>query len=480
MQLILSLTLCILVSGCVGVSASNSDQKLDASVVLPAEQLGLAFAAIADHVRPTVLSLFSEKIIKIRPQDIPFPFGELFQRQSGSLHEYRIPQIGAGSGMLLDHQGNILTNYHLVHNVDEVQVQFADQKKIKARVIAKDAKTDVAIVRIEGKNLDHYPTITLGDSDAVHVGDMVIAIGAPFGLAQTVTHGMISAKGRSDVGIADYEDFLQTDAPINPGNSGGPLVNTRGEVIGMNSAIASNLGQSNGVGFAIPSNMIKLMLPKLSKGESISRGELGVGIQNMTEDLARHFGVKEIKGVIISQILKNSAAEKSGLKVEDIIVTYDGKPVDDVRLFRNYVSDSEPGAKIKVGLIRDKKNLTLTATIAKQMNDPESTAMNENENTHDQDNEAGRLGLSVETLSKELAFQLRIQEQYGVVIVDLDQTSSAVLAGLQIGDVITQVNHRKIKSAEEFKKIISQNKSDNILLLVKRRDASMFVSMRVE
>ncbi|MGA8865176.1 MAG: trypsin-like peptidase domain-containing protein [Gallionella sp.] len=237
------------------------------SVVAPAEQLGKAFAAVAAHVKPAVVSVYSEKMVKVQPQDFPFdfPFGDDFfnqffgQQHKPKLHSkpYLVPQNGMGSGMILDKQGHILTNYHVVSGVDKIRVQLADKRSFEAKIVGADPKTDVAIIRLSGHVPDDLPTVQLGDSDAVKVGYLVIAVGAPFGLAQTVTSGIISAKGRSDVGIAAYEDFLQTDAPFNPGNSGGPLVNMRGEVIGMNSAIATGgaqfgQGQSAGVGFAIP------------------------------------------------------------------------------------------------------------------------------------------------------------------------------------------------------------------------------------
>jgi serine protease Do len=256
-------------------SAPSQTAPMDPSVMAPAEQLGRAFAAVAAHVKPAVVSVYSEKKVTLGQSEFPFPFGDDFLRrffgdQAPQNPHHHLPQgeeRGMGSGMILDRSGHILTNYHVVKDVDEINVQLADKRKFAATVVGTDRQTDVAVIKIKGKLPDDVATVTLGDSDALQVGNLVEAIGAPFGLVQTVTTGIISATGRSDVGIADYEDFLQTDAAINPGNSGGPLVNMKGEVIGMNSAIATSIGQFAGVGFAIPSGMIKTMLPKLIKGE---------------------------------------------------------------------------------------------------------------------------------------------------------------------------------------------------------------------
>jgi len=233
------------------------------SIVAPAEQLGMAFAAVAAHIKPAVVSVYSEKTMKVQPQDFPSPFGDDFldqffgqqPRLRNKQKEYRVPQGGMGSGMILDKHGHILTNYHVVSEVDKIKVQLADKRSFEAKIVGADPKTDVAIIKITGDIPDDLPIVQLGDSEAMEDGYLVIAVGAPFGLTQTVTNGIISAKGRSDVGIAAFEDFLQTDAPINPGNSGGPLVNMRGEVIGMNSAIASGGGQFGGEGHSISTSI---------------------------------------------------------------------------------------------------------------------------------------------------------------------------------------------------------------------------------
>jgi serine protease Do len=470
------------------VETTSNSKTLDPALIAPAEQLQKAFAAIAAHVRPAVVSVFSEKIIKFQRPDLPFPFGDdLFReffgnqfpipKQRGKSREYSIPQQGMGSGMLLDNQGHILTNFHVVNDVDEIKVQFADQQSFKARIIGKDARTDVAIIQVQGRGIENYQTVSLGDSDTLHVGDFVLAIGAPFGLTQTVTHGIISATGRADVGIADYEDFLQTDAPINPGNSGGPLVNIRGEVIGMNSAIATMVGQSGGVAFSIPSNMIKNMLPRIIKGQTIKRGELGVVIQDLTEDLIKHFGLKGIKGVLVSQVIAKSAAEKAGIKPEDIITTFNGKPANDVRTLRNLIAGTAPGANIKLELLRNGKTQTLILTIQEQKAETTTEQATAKEPTS---NVINRLGLNVETLSKELAYGFHTKVQTGVIILDIDEGSPAQIAQLQIGDVIVECNHKPIKTTEDFSKSLSAKSDESILLLIDRMGTRIFVSIRLD
>jgi len=379
--------------------------------------------------------------------------------------------------MIIDRLGHILSNYHVVKDVDEISVQLADKRKFDAEIIGTDPRTDIAVIRIKGRVPGDLPTVTLGDSDALEVGDLVMAIGAPFGLIQTATTGIISAKGRSDVGITDYEDFLQTDAPINPGNSGGPLINMRGEVVGMNSAIATSVGQFAGVGFSIPSNLIKTLLPRLIKGEKITRGQLGVVIQEITKDLAKQFGLSETKGVLVSQVNKDSPAEKAGIKVGDVIVRYDGKDAEDVRHLRNLVAATAPGTKVKIGIIRNGKEETLTATIGQQEAETTTAAGPSPEGA----DVLTKLGLSVQTLTPDLAKQLGVEAEKGVVITDVSEGSLASLAGLQKGDVIVEADRQPVSSADELEQVLVKDKDkDNVLLLVKRQGASVFVVLQMK
>jgi serine protease Do len=388
--------------------------------------------------------------------------------------QYNVPQRGMGSGMILDKEGHILTNYHVVRDVDKLKVQLADKREFEAEVVGTDPKSDVAIIHIKGKVPENLPTVKLGSSSALKVGDWVMAVGAPFGLTQTVTAGIISATGRNDVGIADYEDFLQTDAAINPGNSGGPLVNMDGEVIGMNTAIATGFGQFAGVGFAIPSDMIQGFVPTLTKGGTITRGFLGIGIQDLSDALATQFNVHDTKGALVSQVTNESPAGKAGLKAGDVIVNYDGKPVDNTRDLRKLVASTAPDHKVPVEVMRDGKEMKLDVTVGKMPAKELAAATKEGT----QPSSAGQLGLRVEPLSSELAKQFGYEGEHGVLIRSVDPGSPAALADLQPGDLITEANRQSVASVDELKNALGKSK-DSALLLIKRKDASMYVSLKI-
>lgn len=456
------------------------------SVTATAEQLGKAFAAIAAHVKPAVVSVYSEKTVRLQTPDSQSPFGDDLFRQffgdqfhfrkmpPGHPKEFKVPQRGMGTGMLLDKQGHILTNYHVVQDVDEIRVQLPDKRRFDAKIVGVDQKTDVAILRMEGDIPTDLATVELGDSDKLEDGDLVMAIGAPFGLTQTVTTGIISAKGRSDVGIADFEDFLQTDAPINPGNSGGPLINMRGEVIGMNSAIETQVGQYSGVGFAIPVNMIKSMLPTLIKGEQITRGMIGVSIQDVTKELAEQFHLSASHGALISQVNKNSPAEKAGLKAGDVIVRFNGRGVSDSAQLRNFVAATAPGAKAGIDVIRNGKEQSFTVTVGKM-----ASAVGPTKSSRTEADQFARLGLSLQTLTPDLAKQLGVDEDKGVLITGVDDGSLAAMADLQPGDIVVEADHKPVSSVEDLKSIVSKDKAQ-ILLLIKRKTGNLFLVFRLK
>jgi serine protease Do len=466
-----------------GIQGRMQAGLIDPSTEAPAERLGDAFAMIAAHVKPSVVSVYSEKTLRFRGPELSDPFGDdLFRRffgepfaappsPGGRRRELRQQQRGMGSGMILDQQGHVLTNFHVVRDVDEIKVTLADKRSFTAKIVGTDPKTDVAVLQLEGHVPADLPTITLGNSDALKVGNLVLAIGAPFGLTQTVTQGIISATGRSEIGVADYEDMLQTDAPINPGNSGGPLVNTRGEVIGMNSAIASSVGQYAGVGFAIPSNMIKALLVNLTNGQKIVRGQLGIGIQDVTRELASQFGMAEPRGVLISQITKDSPAARAGMKTGDVIVRFAGVEVRDGRHLRNLVASTAPGTKVPLELIRDGKPLTLTATVEKQASEDSPEAPS----PEPPGSRLEKLGVAVQPLTPQLARQLRVDVTRGVVITDVAEDSPAETAGLQKGDVIVEANRTPVASPDELAEVLARAQDPNVLLLIRRQDASMFV-----
>ena len=467
------------------------ETPFDPAVVAPAQQLGKAYAMVAARVRPAVVSVYSEKMVKLRQPEFDLPFGDdLFRQFFGEAapdrprpgrpqqREYRVPQRGMGSGMILDKKGHILTNNHVVNDVDEVKVQLADRRTFAAEIVSADPPSDLAVIRIKGHVPDDLPTVELGNSDEMEVGDLVMAVGAPFGFAQTVTTGIISAKGRSGVGINAYEDFLQTDAAINPGNSGGPLVDMRGQVIGVNSAIATSIGQSAGVGFAIPINMVKSVLPTLMKGEKVSRGLLGIVIQEVTSELAKHFGLSDTKGALVAQVNKDSAAEKAGLKTGDVIVRYDGHEVQDTAHLRNMVATTKPGSQVKVVIIRGGKEETHDVTVGK-LTAEEAAAGGPAEEGGG--NAVAKFGFSVQTLTPDLAKQFGYEDEKGAIISDVDEGTPASSAGLQQGDLVAEVNRQKITSADDVQKALAKAKdAETVLLLIKRKGASLFVLLRMK
>lgn len=461
---------------------------LSRDVIAPAEQLGRAYAAVANHIRPAVVSVFSERMVIEQQPQFPFPFGDDFfgqffgqspDQQQEQPRPRRVPERGLGSGMILDREGHVLTNYHVVKDFTQIQVQLADGRKFPAEVVGTDPKTDVAVIRIKGTVPPDLPTVQLGNSDAMQDGDLVLAVGAPFGLIQTVTNGIISAVGRSNLGISDYEDFLQTDAPINPGNSGGPLVNMQGEVIGMNSAILTggtapgSEGQFAGIGLAIPINMIKTMLPTLLRGGQITRGMMGVIIQEITTDLAKQFHLPNTRGALVSQVNPNSPAARAGIRSGDDIVRFNGHDITDTRDLRNLVASTAPGSQVPVQVIRDGRTQTLTVTVGKLGGAAAANATHGGGGA----SELSKLGLHVQTLTPELAGQLGIQGQQGVVITNVQEGSPASLAGLQPGDVILQADRKPVTSVQELTSALGTG-GNQVLLLVSRKGTDLYVVLQ--
>jgi serine protease Do len=449
-----------------------------------------SFGEIAERVGPSVVTVYSEKVVRFQRPEVPFPFGDDFpfrwffgdrdapQRRprTPQQREYKFSQSGLGSGIIIDQAGHILTNHHVVKDVDEIKIILADKRVFPAEIVGTDPKTDIAIIKIKGKVPRNLPAATLGDSDQARVGDWVLAIGAPFGYTQTLTHGIISAKGRSNVGDSDtYEDFIQTDAPINPGNSGGPLVNLHGEVIGINSAIATSIGQFAGVGFAIPINMARDIMTELIKTGHVRRGLLGIAIQNIDEDLARQFGLPNNKGALVSQVNKDSPAEKAGLKPGDVILRYQGKDVDDTRQLRTLVAATAPGSKVEVVVARDGKERALKVTVGEL-----PSGASEGAGEGEESKPSANLGLTVAPLDAGTAKQYNLDEtDKGVVVTDVDEGSPAAFAELRPGDLITELDRQTVTNVDEFRDAIAKAKGkESILMLVKRDDASRFVIVR--
>ncbi|MBD0316726.1 MAG: DegQ family serine endoprotease [Nitrospiraceae bacterium] len=380
---------------------------------------------------------------------------------------------GMGSGVIISPDGYIITNNHVVEGSKEVQVTLPDKREFKGKVIGTDPKTDLAVVKIDGRDL---PSVVWGDSSKLQVGEYVLAVGNPFGLNSTVTLGIVSALGRGRMGITQYEDFIQTDAAINPGNSGGALVNTKGELIGINTAIFSQTGGYQGVGFAVPTSMAKPVHESLAKTGKVVRGYMGVAIQDLTPDLANSFGLKTTDGVLISDVTADSPAEEGGIKQGDVIVEYQGERTEDPAMLQRMVTRTPVGTKATIKVLRDGREKQLTVTIGEQP-DTIKTAKAE----HDEDAEHALVGIEVQTLDRKTAQELGINEKTkGVVVTGVERDSPAAEAGIQEGDVILEINRHEVRSVKDFEKTTAELKKDqNVLLRINRRGASLYLSIKV-
>ncbi|RUM91938.1 MAG: serine protease [Thermodesulfatator sp.] len=457
------------------VSARTAQEDANIELLSKTSQ---AIAEIVKEAMPAVVFVQVEKTVEQGPS--PFggqdPFGmfndPFFQRFFGPHLRQRprkFKQRGQGSGFIISRDGYILTNNHVVGDADTIRVKLADGRKFKAKVIGKDPQSDVAVIKINATGL---PTLPLGNSDSIQVGEWVIAIGNPFGLTQTVTVGVISAKGRSRLGITDYEDYIQTDAAINPGNSGGPLINIHGEAIGINSAIFSRSGGYMGIGFAIPINMAKAVKNQLIKNGKVVRGWLGVVIQEIDEDLAKSFGLKKAEGVLISEVAENSPAKKAGLKSGDIILKMDGHNVVDIGELRNKIALTPPGSKVTFDILREGKHKTVTVTIEEKPGGV-SVAMSKHEILKE-------LGLVVQELTPDLAQQFGYHEGQGVLVAEVEPGSLAASVGIQPGQLIEEVNRKKVSTVKEFLKALEKsNKTKRVLFKVRDGDMSRYVALRL-
>ncbi len=446
----------------------------DKAAIEEAIRLSRAFAIVAQKAEPAVVFVEVEKtVVRKGPEEFPFPFGNPFDFFGPDFFErffqHRFPrkfkQMGAGSGFIVSKDGYILTNNHVVADADKIIVKLADGREFKAKIVGTDPSSDVAVLKINAKDL---PVLPLGDSDKIEVGEWVLAIGNPFGLTQTVTVGVISAKGRSGVGITDYEDFIQTDAAINPGNSGGPLVNLRGEAIGMNTAIFTRSGGYMGIGFAIPINMVKIIMKQLITTGKVTRGWLGVVIQELNEDLAHSFGLEKPEGALITEVAENSPAAKAGLKPGDVIIAYNGKRVKNVAELRTMVALTQPGTKVKIVIVRNGRRKELTVTIGNQPSEFGALM--------GQDEFLKRLGLIVEPLTPQLADQFGYGLNEGVIITGVAPDSPAAMAGLRPGMLIEEVNRKKVSNMREFMKALAESRrTGKVLFLVRDRDFKRYV-----
>jgi serine protease Do len=438
-----------------------------------------AFSNVAKVISPLVVNISTTKTVMKKDTsgyskffDSPFQdFLEPFNRPKKWKEE------SLGSGVLVSKDGYIITNNHVVEKSDEIKVTLYGQQTYKGKIIGTDPKTDLAVIKISADNL---PSIKWGDSDGLQVGEFVLAFGNPYSLGHTVTMGIVSALGRANVGIADYEDFIQTDAAINPGNSGGPLVNIKGELIGINTAIFSRTGGYQGIGFAVPSNMAKSVMTQLINEGKVTRGWLGVTIQNLTPELSKEFGLKNTTGALVTDIFDKSPAGKAGIKRGDVVIEVNGKKIKNVENLRNMVSQSKIGKKIKITVLRSGKKLVFHAVISEFPQDiAQVVPEGDDETMQEEDNELA--GFNVMDISREIAKQLGLsRSESGVVIVRVDPYSPAGDAGLKKGDVIQEINKKRVKNLNDFNKItLHIREGDTLLLFINRGGNKFYVTLKV-
>jgi len=446
------------------------------------------FTEVAKAVTPAVVNIttiMTEKMADGRsmPDELRDRMEEFFGGPNGPFgpRGFRGPQTpeprghrggGQGSGVIVSPDGYVLTNNHVIDGAREVTVTLPDKREFQGKIVGTDPKTDLAVVKIEGQNL---PAVAWGDASKLQVGEYVLAVGNPFGLNSTVTLGIVSALGRGRMGITQYEDFIQTDAAINPGNSGGALVNTKGELVGINTAIFSQSGGYQGVGFAVPTSMSKPIYESLIKTGKVVRGFLGIGIQDLNQDLAKSFGIKDAKGAIVSDVKEDGPADQGGLKQGDVIISYQGSPVEEAVALQRMVTRTPVGTKVPVKVMRDGHEKELTITIGEQPDTIKTAKAESGEKDY------AFAGVAVQDLDKDQAKELGIKgKAQGVVVTSVEPDSGADRAGLLPGDVIREINRQPVKSVKEFEKVSSAvKKGDNVLILINRRGNALFLSAKV-
>ncbi len=450
---------------------------------IPAPQAALApetFADIAQKDSPAVVNVSTEKVVKghdrMREFFGPMPFGppggphdpfrDFFEKFFGDIPK-NFKARSLGSGFIIDPKGLMITNNHVIEGADKIKVKLSGGKEYEAEIKGRDPKTDLALLQIKGP--EPFPHLTLGDSDAIRVGDWVVAVGNPFGLGHTVTQGIISAKGRV-IGAGPYDNFLQTDAAINPGNSGGPLLNLKGEVVGINTAIVAT-GQ--GIGFAIPSNLAKSIIPQLEEKGKVTRGMLGVQVQVVTPELAKSFGLSEAMGALVAEVNPGTPADKAGIKRGDIIIDFNGSPIKHMNELPRLVAATQPGTKATVTVLRDGKEKTFSLTVTELKEERQAMAAGESE-------EENSLGLVVESLTSELARRFGLKETKGVVVMRVIPGSSAAEAGLRPGDVILEINSQTLQSVSDYQRHLKRLQPGAYArLLIKRSGHTLYITMEI-
>jgi Do/DeqQ family serine protease len=436
----------------------------------PLPSAGTSYASVVDQITPAVVTIRSERRVRNISQDVPDElrqfFGDRFGQGGRSPRMPERREGGLGSGVIVRPNGYILTNHHVVEGAEHVNVELNDGRTFKAKVVGSDQPSDLAVLKIEGTNLQ---TLGLGDSDAVRVGDVVLAVGNPLGVGQTVTMGIVSAKGRATGGADSFEDFIQTDAPINQGNSGGALVSTRGELIGINSQILTPSGGNIGIGFAIPANMAKNVMTQLIDHGKVQRSMIGVTIQPITSDLASSLGLAQVRGALVNSVQAGGPADKAGLRRGDVITSVNGTGIKDTNDLRNNVSQLAPGSTAKLTIVRDGKEQTLNVTLT------ERTAERESNEPGAPDDQSG-FGMAVEPLTRDRAQELGLSSSSGVVVADVQPGGRAADAGLRPGDVIIEVDRKAVSSPDALRSAL-KNGTRPAMLLVQRGERTVFLTL---
>lgn len=454
---------------------SGAPEIPTASAVSSSETTPGSFSDLAERVKPAVVNISTTKTFKGR-SGLGTPFGrspfsgrfgdDFFERFFGDIPQRDFKQRSLGSGFIISNDGYIFTNNHVVEQTDKILVKVSDGKEYEAKIIGTDAKTDIALIKIKPDN--SLPFVEIGDSDSVKVGEWVIAIGNPFGLEQTVTAGIVSAKGRV-IGAGAYDNFIQTDASINPGNSGGPLFNMAGKVIGINTAIVA---QGQGIGFAIPMNMAKSILSDLKTKGKVIRGWLGISVQDISEDIAKNLNHKNKNGALVSEVFKDDPADKAGIKVGDVIVEINGKSIKDTHELLLTIASLHVGERVLIKGLRDGKEISFQVVVAERKDKPEIALTKKS---------GGYFGISVQEITKDLAKQMGVSHDAGVIVTNVEEGSPADDVGIQTQDIIIQVNKVKVTSMKKY--TTEMNKAaekKSVILLVKRGKSNFFVGLHIE
>jgi serine protease Do len=469
-------------------------QTVSAATFTPGS-LETGFAPIVDKALPAVVNISSSKTTKTAeamPSEMDPLFRQFFGQQFGGGDDnsgnsgnsgrrgnrgFNAPrnrtEHSLGSGVIVRSDGYLLTNNHVIDGATDITVTLGDKREFKAKVVGADPKTDVAVLKIDASNL---PTLPLADSTKARVGDIVLAMGNPFGLGQTVTMGIISAQGRTNLGIEDYEDFIQTDAPINPGNSGGALINTRGELVGINTAILANNGGNQGVGFAVPMNLAHSVMTQVMEHGKVVRGYLGVVPENITPALAHAFSLKASQqGVLIGDVTADAPAGKAGIQRGDVVTDVNGEKIEDANQLRMKISLMNPGTTANLQVLHDGSE----KTVAVKLGELPGTAAHATEHGEDSGSTSALEGVNVDSLDSQTAREMRLSPNvHGVVVTDIDQSSAAFNAGLRQGDVIQEVNRKPVTSVSDFDSVMHNASGGNILLLVNRNGYTQYLAIQ--